>query len=657
TADCHGDFGGTAYTDNCGTCVGGNTGLNPCTADCHGDFGGTAYTDNCGTCVGGNTGLNPCTADCHGDWGGTAYTDNCGTCVGGNTGLNPCTADCHGDFGGTAYTDNCGTCVGGNTGLNPCVQDCHGDWGGTAYTDNCGTCVGGNTGLNPCTADCHGDFGGTAYTDNCGTCVGGNTGLTACVQDCEGTWGGSHTAGTPCDDGNASTQNDAYDANCICTGIPVGPCTGNYVVVNITTDSSPAGLGWQIHDGANALIASGAPTVPNSINSETVCVGPASACYTFNLYDSFGDGIAGGGWELRTTTGKLLLHDEFAVGATSPLTPTASASYGSGHSFCLPAGPTNIAATECGIFNNALGNKVYSNKVTGATQYQFEFSDPDVGFIRRIAVNRNYVAFNEMVANPLIPGVKYFARVRCNVSGPVANAHWGSGCEMGLGTVQVVNCSQLIQAPAYGHSCNETRTFNTNNSFIYAKPIVGATQYQFHIFNASEGYDQTFTRSTYILQLKWNGTVAPPLVNGSTYNVQVNVKVNGLYSGFCGNSCTITIDNGGSNATLQHMAQSSYGEATLWPNPVRDGQVNLSITGLLAGSPADDHAATADADQQISVDVQDIYGNEVFAKAYSNSGDCFRTILQLPGDIASGVYMVHITVNGVKSVQRLSIIR
>ncbi|MDZ7849115.1 MAG: hypothetical protein U5L96_21670 [Owenweeksia sp.] len=35
-------------------------------ADCHGDAGGSAYVDACGTCVGGNTGLTPCatTAGC-----------------------------------------------------------------------------------------------------------------------------------------------------------------------------------------------------------------------------------------------------------------------------------------------------------------------------------------------------------------------------------------------------------------------------------------------------------------------------------------------------------------------------------------------------------------------------------------------------------------
>ncbi|HRH70686.1 MAG TPA: hypothetical protein PLB89_14380, partial [Flavobacteriales bacterium] len=228
TIDCAGVISGTAYLDNCGTCVGGNTGLNPCIADCNGVFGGTAYLDNCGTCVGGNTGVSPCTADCNGVFGGTAYLDNCGTCVGGNTGVSPCTADCNGVFGGTAYLDNCGTCVGGNTGVSPCTADCNGVFGGTAFLDNCAICVGGNTGLTPCTQDCNNDWGGTAYLDNCNVCVGGTTGMLPCEipenDDCSnpvtlivhsyGSCPGLAFSGT--------TVNATMD------GIPTGSCASSY---------------------------------------------------------------------------------------------------------------------------------------------------------------------------------------------------------------------------------------------------------------------------------------------------------------------------------------------------------------------------------------------------------------------------------------------
>jgi hypothetical protein len=469
--------------------------------------------------------------------------------------------------------------------------------------------------------------------------------LPALPEDCLGVPGGSATVGTACDDGDAGTENDVFDANCECQGTPIGgPCTGDQVVLNITTDANPGQISWEFLDADNNVVASGSPATANAVNSATVCLGPIpDGCYGLRLYDSFGDGITGGGWELRTTGGKLILRDDFANGGQSPDPATATAPYNGAHSFCLPLGAVDIAPTECGIFNNQQVNKVYCNKVAGATQYQFEFSDPDAGRIRRIVRSTNYVHFSDMVANPLVPGVKYFARVRTNVDGPVADAHFGSGCEMGMAPLSV--CSQLIQAPAYGHSCNETRTFNTNNSFIYAKPVVGATEYQFRIFNIGEGYDQTFTRSTYILQLKWNANVAPPLVNGSTYSVEVNVKVSGVFSGFCPSNCNITINNGGNSGLMAGTEHEGFGDAMLWPNPVRDGQVNLDLTGL------------KDKDQRITLDIQDIYGNLVFTQAFANNGARFSTVLQLPGDIASGVYLVNITVNGEHTVQRLSIIR
>ncbi|MEO8590813.1 MAG: hypothetical protein ABI432_15665, partial [Flavobacteriales bacterium] len=66
--------------------------------------------------------------------------------------------------------------------------------------------------------DCAGVPGGGAFLDNCASCVGGNTGLMACAQDCAGVWGGTSVTGTPCNDGDPFTNNDAWDENCNCVG-------------------------------------------------------------------------------------------------------------------------------------------------------------------------------------------------------------------------------------------------------------------------------------------------------------------------------------------------------------------------------------------------------------------------------------------------------
>jgi len=48
------------------------------------DCSGEAYIDtNCGICVGGTTGVDPCIPDCSGVWNGSAYKDFCGNCIEG----------------------------------------------------------------------------------------------------------------------------------------------------------------------------------------------------------------------------------------------------------------------------------------------------------------------------------------------------------------------------------------------------------------------------------------------------------------------------------------------------------------------------------------------------------------------------------------------
>jgi len=59
--------------------------------------------------------------DCNGVSGGSAYIDDCGNCVGGNTGKTACTIDCNGDVNGTAAIDECGVCSGGNSPYAPCA--------------------------------------------------------------------------------------------------------------------------------------------------------------------------------------------------------------------------------------------------------------------------------------------------------------------------------------------------------------------------------------------------------------------------------------------------------------------------------------------------------------------------------------------------------
>lgn len=65
--------------------------------------------------------------DCNGDLGGTAAIDACGTCAGGETGIEPCVADCFGVEGGDALFDDCGICrLPDDPDFNTTCLDCEG---------------------------------------------------------------------------------------------------------------------------------------------------------------------------------------------------------------------------------------------------------------------------------------------------------------------------------------------------------------------------------------------------------------------------------------------------------------------------------------------------------------------------------------------------
>ena len=428
--------------------------------------------------------------------------------------------------------------------------------------------------------------------------------------------------------------------------------TGETVVVEITTDNDPSGIYWEIQDQAFQTVAL-APVYNTGNTTETVptCLSTLNGnCFSFYLFDFLGNGLSGtgngnGNWRLRTTDGRTLLGDDFngtINGVLSPNSPPATAGYVSGHEFCLPPGPSQPLAAECGVFTNLLQSKVFTSIVPGVTTYQFEFSDPDAGFRRRIAVPRNWVKFSEMVTSPLQPGVRYFTRVRVDQGAAgLADDRFGTGCEMGLDPTAVPGCTGLVDDIGFpAHSCGVIKTFGGSDK-IFAQPVVGATQYRFRFENIGEGYLRTIVRPNYICPLNW---VTLPLVNGSTYDVSVEVFYAGQWSGYCGPVCQVTILNPPAMAQQRDAEVVTNSGLQAWPNPVRDGAVNLRLDGLTAGT------------QRVSLEVYDLTGKRVVAQDMENSGPVFNTVLDLDG-FAGGVYMVHLNVDGADHQQRISVVK
>jgi hypothetical protein len=464
---------------------------------------------------------------------------------------------------------------------------------------------------------------------------------------------------------NAHTQNP----NAVADEVPANDAiaspfdvNGEAVVLQITTDNNGGQTTWRIYEnGLGNLVAEGGTTVSpgpgvfwdpgpyasNLLHTVNLCLPTTyGACYSLFIFDGGNNGICcgsgNGSWALRTENGDLLLSDNGQFTGQSPsVTPASPATYSNGHEFCLPKGPADIEFSECDVFINTPVDKVYCNTIAGALRYQFRFSNPDAGFIRYIVVPNNWVRFNQMVSNPLVPGTIYFAAARADLGSlnDFSDDRFGSGCELALDP-NLTYCTQLNALPGPTFSCGVTTSFG-GSSKIWATPVPTATQYHFKFVNVGEGYQKTVTRTNYVCPLNW---VTTPLVNGSTYDVTVEAYVGSSWQGYCGNTCTVTINNslmGGQGN--QNVAVVEQDGVKLWPNPVRDGNVSLLIEGL------------SDATQNITVDIFDAQGKLMLSKEYGNSGEVFNTVLELGSHIAAGTYQVNITVNGKTTTQRLSV--
>lgn len=227
STDCNGDLNGTASLDECGVCVGGNTGK---TSSCLGSLPGEEPCEKQGVFEDKNEGFAGTgyvnfdnQVGSYGVWyiysqssgtrnlsirysnGGTVarsmsvtvnqtiqtnfqaaptsswtswQTENISLNL--SAGVNKIVLTATKQDGGP----NVDLIAFQSSGLqnSGCETDCNGVIGGIAYIDNCNTCVDGNTGNEACTQDCEGNWGGTAYEDDCGVCISATNGN----QECSG---------------------------------------------------------------------------------------------------------------------------------------------------------------------------------------------------------------------------------------------------------------------------------------------------------------------------------------------------------------------------------------------------------------------------------------------------------------------------------------
>ncbi len=474
--------------------------------------------------------------------------------------------------------------------------------------------------------------------------------------DCEGTLNGSALPGTACNDGDPDTENDTWNADCECVGTPVSACT-NDLVVEFTTDANGAQIGWGIEPLAGGTAVCGGEGLPGNAVITVACCLP-DGCYRLVVTDAGGDGIAGGGYVLRTVDGDRIIDNSgnFSTGSVSAVAD----------GFCLPLGDDRPIHTSCdrtwwqsGNYLVATENAAVSAQfgVSNTTSgYEFWFFDPNGGlsfrkfrnhatsdgFAPNNAVRAAHIKLNNWaVANHLQENVLYNVRIRGVVAGE--ELAFGPACRVVIDPVAAA-CTPTGLNDIPGHanfSCGVSRVFGGANSAanrVYARSVAGANRYEFEFSNPGEGYLVSVFSNTVIRHLNW--TSQPGLNTGSIYQVRVRASKDGGAT-WCnwGWVCDVTI---APNVAPEGESFAALGqtEVALWPNPNNGQQFFFTVDGM------------NDEVRSIAIDIHDLSGKRVVAREVAAQHGAMHVEL---GGIANGTYVVTITAGDQRAVQRLVI--
>ncbi|MBK7384563.1 MAG: T9SS type A sorting domain-containing protein [Flavobacteriales bacterium] len=93
----------------------------------------------------------------------------------------------------------------------------------------------------------------------------------------------------------------------------------------------------------------------------------------------------------------------------------------------------------------------------------------------------------------------------------------------------------------------------------------------------------------------------------------------------------------------QNMATDSGAAMHMYPNPNRGDQLFLSLDAIEEGV------------NTVSVDIYDTFGKRVTARTIAVQDGFINTVLELNGELATGLYMVNITAGGAVYTERLVI--
>ncbi|MCO6498848.1 MAG: T9SS type A sorting domain-containing protein [Vicingus serpentipes] len=313
------------------------------------------------------------------------------------------------------------------------------------------------------------------------------------------------------------------------------------------------------------------------------------------------------------------------------------APYGSICQVTTPAGlTTQLRSSDCGIAMTSYNNYITCDYVSGATEYEYEFVNIGLGFNQTyVSLNPNYrfVYLHNVLG--ILDNTTYDVRVRAKVDGSYTS--YGSICQVttpaGLTTQLRPSDCGLIMA--------------SYDNYITCDYVSGATEYEYEFVNIGLGFNQTYVSLNPNYRFVYLNNV-PGILDNTTYDVRVRVKVDGSYTSY-GSSCQITTpsapaliaqhpnNNYSANESVVNFDEMSV---NIYPNPNQGESFNIVLEG---------------ASSNTKVYVTDISGKTILYKDLNNENESMNTSLSFDSKLSPGFYMVTVISGTQKVTEKLMV--
>ncbi len=286
---------------------------------------------------------------------------------------------------------------------------------------------------------------------------------------------------------------------------------------------------------------------------------------------------------------------------------------------------TKLRNEDCGISTTSLSQQLFCDFVAGTQNYQWEFSNSEMGFYQIVNRGSNSVNFTLGWVMGIQYGKTYEVRVRANVGGEWGN--FGNVCTVSLiypipvTKVRFADCGIILSSLAQN---------------IFCDAVSGASDYQWEISNSNLNFSSVMNRAAAStnFQFGWISNIQYQ----TTYDVRVRAKVAGEWAEFA-SVCQITTPNAPMNPRIGNSGNEKNKEEenniaeketkfSVYPNP-NNGNFNLKISAPLNSGM-----------KMEKLKIYNLLGEIVY------SDQLPTTNYQLSTNLQSGIYILNVFAEG-----------